>query len=154
MVTTGDPRVDLASKLMEKGRAAASSDIYVARWQGLRGTKKKPLPPVDHELHVNPVSLALAGLAGVVGLTLAVGQIRIPKPLGGSVTLYRGPLRDEWIAVTTRDPDDGVSTPSYERKAEAVAAARVECRELGWIRSRACEWAVALPGILGGDEAP
>ncbi len=55
--------------------------------------RKKRLTPEEAELHVNPVSIAVAAAAALLGTlagTIAWHGINIPAPLGGAIELMPG----------------------------------------------------------------
>ena len=54
---------------------AMATDVFIMRGRHLRGTKKKPLPPVDWEAHVNPLGITMLALGA--GATLWLLQIRL-----------------------------------------------------------------------------
>ena len=54
---------------------ALATDVLVLRGRHLRGSKKRPLPPVDWEAHVNPLGITILALGA--GATLWLLQIRL-----------------------------------------------------------------------------
>jgi len=79
---------------------ALTGDLYVKRWTSV---KKRPKSQggdlaVDHELHINPVGVAIAGAVGTIGLgALALGAylFGVRAKVGGTKKIYR--IVDEYL---------------------------------------------------------
>ncbi len=95
--------VPFAAKAAQNASQVASSalthDLYVKRWTSTKGKGKKK-KVVDHELHINPVSIAILGGAatlGVAAVGLGLWLSGNKAKLGGTKTVKR--IVDEYQAV-------------------------------------------------------
>lgn len=118
-----DPRIALAKRVMDKASSVAKSDLAIIRTQQPRGTKRNPLPPWDVEVHVNPVSIAVGTFGLAAASLLAVGKLNAPTLMGGSVTIYRGPFRTAFLALT--------GEPADLEEADATARKKAHCLVTG-----------------------
>jgi hypothetical protein len=95
----GPPGI-LAGAAASKIAQIATGDLAVIRTTFDLPSLDPDLPshPIDLELHVNPMTLAIgAAAAALVGGAL-VARINLGVPLIGTVEVYKGPLADEFDA--------------------------------------------------------
>ncbi len=91
--------VQVAAEAAKEVSKAVSNDIAVLRTRFDVETgkgRKKRLTPVEAELHVNPVSIAVAAAAALLGTlagTVAWHGVSVPNPLGPPVVIFPG-LKD------------------------------------------------------------
>lgn len=77
-----------------------------------KGKKKETmLVPVDWTVHVNPVTIGTGLLALGGAAFFLIGEITVPGPTG-PLTLYRGPLAEEWNAYKHRTKEIGAGIGS------------------------------------------
>lgn len=94
-VLTGD-LVVFRGKVHRKREVVFYGPDTTPKTGALRKHTQEILEPIDVELHINPVTIGLAGVgAGVVGLVgyVAWHGLSIPAPLGGAIGLIPG-LKD------------------------------------------------------------
>jgi hypothetical protein len=108
----------LAAKGLQNASKPLTGDIYVRRWTTVKGKGKKK-KELDHELHVNPVSVGVAALvAAGAAATVAVGLwltqqkvgktdqaktktrfARLYEAVYETVTVVDTPARDETVTT-------------------------------------------------------
>ncbi len=99
--------VPFAAKGAQNASQTASKvlthDLYVKKWTTVKTKgkgKKKQVTPVEHELHINPVSIAIIGAAataGVAALALGLWLSGNKAKLGGTKVVKR--IVDEYQPV-------------------------------------------------------